>query len=150
MYDAWCAGSRTIVFENEEIARENALKIGAKVLSNRRPPYSIPGGLFDALRDTGGEIEVADNSEMEAACRLFEEYEGIDIHPAAGIALAGMIKSIKKRCIDPNSVLMLNITGGGEKRVKEEYNMIYHEPDLIIDNSTEQEVIINMAEALFK
>ncbi len=150
MYDAWCAGSRTIVFENEEIARENALKIGAKVLSNRRPPYSIPGGLFDALNDTGGEIEVADNSEMEAACRLFEEYEGIDIHPAAGIALAGMIKSIKKRCIDPNSVLMLNITGGGEKRVKEEYNMIYHEPDLIIDNSTEQEVIINMAEALFK
>lgn len=149
MHIAWEAGSRNIVFKDENLAREDALKIGAKVLSNRRPPYSVPGGLFDALSDTSGYIEIADNSEMESACNLFEQTEGIDINPAAGIALAGMIKSINKGKTDKSGIYMLNVTGGGEKRIKSEKEMIYHLPDLIIDNSTPDDVVINMARSLF-
>lgn len=150
MYDAWEKRERIITFTDENLARENALKIGAKVLSNRKPPYSIPGGLFDALQDTGGSIEIANNYEMEAACKLFEDTEGNDINPAAGIALAGMIKSIKKESIDKNGIFMLNITGGGEKRIKKEHVMISHKPDLIVDNSWDKERIIAAIEDLFK
>ncbi len=149
MYDAWKIGSRDLIQTDENDARERALLIGAKVLSNRRPPYAIPGGLFDALKDTNGDIEIADNGEMEMACALFEKHEGIDIHPAAGIALAGMIKSINSGKVEREKVLMLNITGGGEKRFKSENKVFYLKPSLVIDNNLETAFIIKSVESLF-
>jgi cysteate synthase len=150
MYDSWKKGSREIVFENEDSARNNALRIDAKVLSNRRPPYGVPGGLFDALSDTGGDIEAVTNQELKSACELFEKLEGIDIHPASGVALAGMVKSIEKHSIDPGSIIMLNITGGGERMYKSVNKLYYKEPDLVIGNDKETSYIIKMAESLFK
>ncbi|OFY45057.1 MAG: cysteate synthase [Bacteroidetes bacterium GWF2_40_14] len=149
MYDAWKIGSRDLIQTDENDARERALLIGAKVLSNRRPPYAIPGGLYDALKDSDGDIEIADNGEMEMACALFEKHEGIDIHPAAGIALAGMIKSINSGKVEREKVLMLNITGGGEKRFKSENKVFYLKPNLVIDNNLETEFIIKSVESLF-
>lgn len=149
MYDSWKAGRREIIFKDENEARENALKIEAKVLSNRRPPYSVPGGLFDALSDSSGDIETVTNSELKAACRLFEIEEGIDIHPAAGVALAGMIKSIESGKVDKESILMLNITGGGEMRLKSEINPRYMKPNLIMSNSNDIITIVKKAESLF-
>lgn len=149
IYDAWKAGSRDLLIIDENESREMALQIGAKVLANRKPPYSVPGGLFDALTDTNGDIEIADNGEMEMACALFEKCEGIDIHPAAGIALAGMIKSINSGKADREKILMLNITGGGEKRFKAENKVFYLKPNLIIDNDTEPDKVINLVESLY-
>jgi len=149
IYDAWKVGSRDLLQTDENESREMALQIGAKVLANRRPPYSIPGGLFDALTDTQGDIEIADNGEMEMACALFEKCEEIDIHPAAGIALAGMIKSINSGKVDREKILMLNITGGGEKRFKAENKVFYLKPNLLIDNETETDEIIKRVESLY-
>lgn len=149
MYDAWKAHSRALLPADDVIEREKALVIKAKVLSNRRPPYSVPGGLFDALSDTGGDIEIVDNIELEAACRFFEEVEGIDIHPAAGVALAGMMKSINSGKAGRDSLLMLNITGGGEKRFKSENQVHFLNPSLIINNNTELSTITSSAESLF-
>jgi cysteate synthase len=149
MYDAWRAASREIVFPDEDIARENALKITAKVLSNRRPPYSVPGGLYDALKDTSGDIESVTNSELNIACEMFEKLEGIDIHPAAGVALAGMIKFLDSRKADRDAVLMLNITGGGERLLKSEINPFYLKPDLVLSNKLADDAIIKQAELLF-
>ena len=149
MYDAWSAASREITYLSDDEARENALKIAAKVLSNRKPPYGVPGGLFDALTDTGGNIEKATNQEMDAALALFEECEGIDIHPAAGIALAGMIKSLESGKANRDSLLMLNITGGGEKRFKHDFNPVSLKPHKIISNHSELSDIIKEAELLF-
>lgn len=149
MYDAWRAGSRALLPFDDNLEREKALKIKAKVLSNRRPPYSIPGGLYDALKDTGGDIEIVDNMELEAACRTFEEIEGIDIHPAAGVALAGMMKSIESGKAGKDSLLMLNITGGGEKRFKKENRIHFLKPSLILNNDRDLKEIIRSAESLF-
>ena len=149
MYDAWMAASRDITYINEDDARENALKIAAKVLSNRRPPYGVPGGLFDAISDTGGSIEKATNSEMESSLSLFEECEGIDIHPAAGVALAGMIKSLESGKALKDSLLMLNITGGGEKRFKNDFNLVSLKPHKVLSNNSELSEIVKEAEILF-
>ncbi|MFA6334320.1 MAG: cysteate synthase [Bacteroidales bacterium] len=149
MYDAWKAGSRDLLETDENESRERALQIGAKVLSNRRPPYSVPGGLFDALVDTGGDIEIADNGEMERACALFEACEGIDIHPAAGIALAGMIKSVNSGKVDREKNIMLNITGGGEKRFKAENKVYLLKPNMVIDCNLKTETILKKVESLF-
>lgn len=149
MYDAWKAGSRALLPFNDDEARDKALQIKAKVLSNRRPPYSVPGGLFDALTDTNGDIEYANNQESEEACELFRKTEGIDIYHASGIAIAGMIKSINSGKVDKDKVIMLNITGGGEERFKSTHNVALGKPDLIIDNRTDVKEIYTAVEKLF-
>ena len=150
MYDAWKVSSRDLLPADEDESRQKALLIAAKVLSNRRPPYSVPGGLFDALSDTNGDIEIADNGELEKACTLFEQTEGVDIHPAAGIALSGMIKSINSGKVEREKILMLNITGGGEKRFRSENKLYYLKPDAIISSQSDTKEIIKKAEELFK
>lgn len=149
MYDAWKAGSRALLPFNDDEARDKALQIKAKVLSNRRPPYSVPGGLFDALTDTNGDIEYANNQESEEACELFRKTEGIDIYHASGIAIAGMIKSINSGKVDKDKVIMLNVTGGGEERFKSTHNVALGKPDLIIDNRTDVKEIYTAVEKLF-
>ena len=88
MYDAWQAGSRKMLAYEDDKARRDAEIIDAKVLSNRKPPYSLAGGLYDALKATGGDIMVATNAQARKARALFEETEGIDIYSSAGIATA--------------------------------------------------------------
>lgn len=149
IHDSWKANSRDIVFPNEEEARENALKIDAKVLSNRRPPYGVAGGLYDALTDSNGDVEIVTNAQLQDASALFEKLEGVDIHPASGVALAGMIKSINSGKVNRESTIMLNITGGGEKLFKSEFKLHYLKPNLILDNKEDLQHIIKAAESLF-
>lgn len=133
LYDAWKVGSRQLLEMDDDAAREKTTGIIAKVLSNRRPPYSLVGGLFDALTDTQGEVLVANNEEAIMANNLFEQTEGIDLHPAAAIATASLINAVKEKKVDEEDVIMLNITGGGEERFKSDHKLYYLKPSLIFD-----------------
>lgn len=150
MYDAWKANSRALLIADEDKAREDALKITAKVLSNRKPPYGIVGGLYDCLKATDGDIEVVTNEELDNACKLFEEIEGSDIHPAAGVAVCSLIKAVESGKVSKDEVIMLNITGGGEKRFKNEHKCIEVKPHLVIDAATSAEDVCAAVEGLFK
>lgn len=150
MHDAWKARSRDLLPMNQEEARVKALQIDAKVLSNRKPPYSIYGGLFDAMSDATGEIHISDNQAIRNAGELFLEKEGIDIHPAAANALCGLISAIECGQIKRDEVVMLNITGGGEKRFKSEHNIFNLKPNLIISPDEDKETIVRKTEALFR
>ena len=130
---------------DDALARKQVEEIDAKVLSNRKPPYSLVGGLYDALVDTKGDILLADNFEAQSAATMFELLEGIDIHPAAAVAVASLIKVVSEGNIDPEAVIMLNITGGGEKRFKADKHLHYLKPSLIFDiNPNEEEVKQNL------
>ena len=148
MYDAWKAKSRPLLPMNDDEARKKALVIDAKVLSNRRPPYSLRGGLYDALCDAGGDIEAASNDDIKAMQQLFMETEGIDIHPAAAVALQGMLNAFEAGKLQRDAVVMLNITGGGEQRFKREHACHYLKPSLIANASDPG--IVEQIEALFK
>ncbi len=149
MYDAWKVGSRALLEGDDEELRKLALQIDAKVLSNRRPPYSIPGGLYDAIKDSEGDMEVANNSDICRMSELFEKFEGIDIHPAAAIALSSVINSLKSGKIEKKGVVMLNVTGGGEKMFKRDKNLFYAKPHIIFDTASDKEMIVKRTEALF-
>jgi len=62
--DAWKQRSRTPVPRDVEEAKRQIDQIDAKVLSNRTPPYGIAGGLYDALREAGGEVSSVSNNEL--------------------------------------------------------------------------------------
>ncbi len=133
LYDAWKINSRDLLPMQDDIARKQVEEIKAKVLSNRKPPYSIIGGLYDALVDTKGEVLLASNEEAEKAATLFQELEGIDIHPAAAIATASLIKETKENNIDKDAVIMLNITGGGEELFRKDKELYYLKPLIVFD-----------------
>ena len=133
MYDAWKAGSRELLPLDDDLARRQVEEITAKVLSNRKPPYSIIGGLFDALKDSGGDVLSVTNEQAFAAAKLFHETEGIDIHPAAAVATASLIQSVQENKIEKDALIMLNITGGGEEKFKKGRQLHYLKPSVVFN-----------------
>ena len=149
MYDAWRADSRALLPYDADQARKDAAEICAPVLSNRKPPYGLAGGLYDALKDTNGDIFAVSNDEANAAKALFEETEGIDIYHAAAVATASLQQAVEKGTVKPDDVVMLNITGGGEKRFQSEHELSYLKPDHIFKiDFTKEEVERVLAEMM--
>ncbi len=93
------------------------------VLYNRKPPYSVKGGVKEALEETGGEVYGISNQEAGIAQKIFEESEDIDILPAAAVAVAALQKAVRSGAVEKNDLILLNITGGGVSRAKEELDM---------------------------
>ena len=128
MYDAWKADSRALLPYDADQARKDAAEICAPVLSNRKPPYGLAGGLYDALKDTNGDVFAVSNAEANAAKALFEETEGIDIYHAAAVATASLQQAVNQGVVKANDVVMLNITGGGEKRFQASHQLHFLQP----------------------
>ena len=55
IHDAWKANSRAMLPLDDKLARKQVEEIDANVLSNRKPPYAVSGGLYDAMIDAGGD-----------------------------------------------------------------------------------------------
>lgn len=149
MYDAWRADSREMLPYDAKKARRDAELIDAKVLSNRRPPYGLAGGLYDALKATDGDIMVATNAQARRACKLFKEHEGVDIHSASGVALASLIKMVEAGTIDKDACIMLNITGAGEESAKQNRELFYLKPSKVFSLNVDVDEVVTYVESLF-
>ncbi|MBP3425426.1 MAG: cysteate synthase [Rikenellaceae bacterium] len=150
MFDAWRADSREMLPYDDYRARRDAEIIDAKVLSNRRPPYGLAGGLYDALKDTDGEVMVVTNAAARKAGQLFERLEGVDIHPAAAVATASLIKAVESGSVDKSAVVMLNITGGGERCYKSSRREIHTlTPSAVFRIDATEEDVVAAVEKLF-
>ena len=150
MYEAWRQDSRALLPYDAEQARHDAASICAPVLSNRKPPYSLAGGLYDALKDSDGDILAVSNEEAQAAKKLFLETEGRDIYSAAGVALASLIQAVNNKKVKPNDIIMLNITGGGEKEFQEAHQLHYLMPSHVFPIGFTKEEVFEAVEALMK
>jgi cysteate synthase len=149
IHDAWKANSRAMLPLDDELARKQVEEIDAKVLSNRKPPYPIFGGLFDAMKDAGGDVLLATNQQAREAAKIFLETEGNDIHPASSVATATLVAAVKKGTINSDSLVMLNITGGGEEKLKAEKQLHYLKPLLIFDMNPDRQDIQEKVTSLF-
>ncbi len=154
MYDAWRKDSRHMLPYDDNKARRDVEIIDAKVLSNRRPPYGIAGGMYDAIKESGGDILVATNAQARKAAALFEKSEGVDIHPAPAVALASLIHAVKTGMIDTKATVMLNITGGGEKLLQREIEakggeLFYLKPSIVFPLDPDADDVLTRVEALY-
>lgn len=149
MYDAWKAGQRDLLPFDDDEARQKAAMIDAKVLSNRRPPYSLAGGVYDCLCDTHGDVYAVTNAEIRHCAAMFKELEGVDIYSASGAALAGLEQAVKAGAAGRDDVIMLNITGGGEQHFKKDCKVHWLKPSLVISPSEDKDRIVREIEKLF-
>ncbi|WP_305066165.1 cysteate synthase [Methanoculleus sp.] len=131
MVRAWEAERDVIVPERDMPDAETAIaRVYSDVLTNRRPPYGIRGGVYDALSATNGRMYGVTNDEARAAGRLFADLEGIDLDPAAAVCAGSLVQAVERGTIDPDRIVLLNITGGGYERVREDHDCISIEPFL--------------------
>ena len=86
------------------------------IASGLRVPGSLADDLIlDALRASGGAaVAVEDEAIVEAAGRLASQ-EGIDACPEGGAALAGLVRLLDRRAVDPDDRIVLFNTGAGLK-----------------------------------
>ena len=135
IYHSWKLQQRELVKVNREDGKEQIRQIAAPVLSNMNPPYSIQGGVFDVLRETGGDMLVADNEEALRAALLFEEAEGIDIDAAAGVAFASLLKAAREQQVDSRAQILLHITGSGWRARATLGKPVEARPSLVVEAS---------------
>ena len=148
MYDSWKAHSRSLVPITPEESRRKAEVIIGKVLSNRKPPYSIAGGLFDVLEKSNGDMFKVSNDEIVYWVVQYINLEGYDIFPASACAVASLKQALDAGIVKKDETVMLNITGGGLfNATKKGY--VIKEPDLILSPDQPAEEIIMAVDKLF-
>jgi cysteate synthase len=123
MVKAWNAGRKEILPEDLGNASADENAVYADVLTNRKPPYGIRGGVFDAMTDCKGRFLGVSNSEARSAEKLWCSFESVRPDPAASVALASLIKSMEDGSVSQNDKVFLNMTGGGLDRAKEELGL---------------------------
>ena len=148
MYDSWKAHSRSLVPITPEESRRKAEVILGKVLSNRKPPYSIAGGLFDVLEKSNGDMFKVSNDEIVYWVVQYINLEGYDIFPASACAVASLKQALDNGIVKRDETVMLNITGGGLfNATKKGY--VLKKPDLILSPDQPAEEIIMAVDKLF-
>ena len=135
MCDAWAAHARALpaYCDSDAECRRRIGDVAAFVLTNRRPPYGLAGGVYDALAATDGAVHAVTNAEAAAAAALFEEAEGIDVDPAAAVAIAHLCHAVKTGAVAPDDFVVLNVTGGGKRLLLESTAVNYLEPFVTVD-----------------
>jgi cysteate synthase len=138
MLRAWEKNSRTLFPEDLDPALIS--QITTRVLSTRYPAYSVAGGVYDALSSTGGRMYGVRNEAVYAAMETFREAEGVDLVPASGVAVATLAEAVRTGAIGTRDTVLLNITGGGEERLRREKRTYSVVPRYISKAITEKEI----------
>jgi len=115
-------------------ASNNINKVKASMLTNRKPPYSVVGGVYEALIDTNGKTYAVSNKELDYSIKLFYELEGIDIPAEPAVAIGSLIQAIEQKNVNKNDNILLNLTGAGFERIKKDHGMYPLKPTYIAKN----------------
>ena len=148
MYDAWKAGTRTLPDISPEEGRSRSERILATVLSNRKPPYTIAGGLYDVLKESNGDFFIATNNDIFYWLLQFRNKEGYELLPAACVAVAALAQAVKDGAVGKDDYIMLNCTGGGTLGAMSK-GFILKEPDLVLSPDLPAAEVVKAVKALF-
>jgi cysteate synthase len=149
IHHAWEARSPSLDDASADRFRAVAKGVHADELTNSTPPYAVRGGVYDALVESRGDVLTADSGATRAAQAMFEELEGIDIEPAAGVALACLRDAVRTGKVDRASVVLLNVTGGGRARLALRHTLVPADPKLRLARDavrTDRDLVKKIAE----
>jgi cysteate synthase len=148
IYDAWRGRLRQLSNESAESYRGAVADAFADELTNWKPPYGVRGGVYESLVESGGDVMATDNTSVQKAMDMFRWLEGIDIEPAAAVAVACLSDAVVQEKIDQDSVVLLNVTGGGRRRIVMDYPLVQAEPMLRLSRQAllEEDTVRKLAE----
>jgi len=86
------------------------------------------------------------NSLARRAGLLFEKLEGCDLDPAAAVCVGGLIQAVRAGRVASRDLVLLNITGGGERKLAAEGRRLLVNPDVFF--TAEDATVEQIAEKL--
>jgi len=132
--DAWDTGLRELNLDQETLAKEKIAAVTAQVLTNRKPPYSLAGGIFDVLTESKGMAWRAQNSNIYQAAQTFYQTEKMEISAASAVAICGLQKAIQDGAVKPKDKVLLHITGGGPDIQYSNTDSYQAKPQMILES----------------
>lgn len=139
--DAWELRERNLAQISYQQATRDGSAVSAYVLTNRYPSYSIAGGAFDVLTASKGTTWKVNNYQVFHAARMFRETEGIDIGPAAAVAVDALRQAVLSQQVKQEEKVLLHITGGG-KEIQYTKGPVYRvQPSIVVDPGEVDRVI---------
>jgi len=127
---AWNEGVAELHASSEREAHSQISAVSAMVLTNRSPPYSLAGGLRDVLCRSSGSAWAVTNESVFNAARMFYSLEGVDIGPAAAVALDALRQAVSAGAVKSDDYILLHITGGGRELQYSEGRAFHTQPSL--------------------
>ena len=118
IHNAWQRGSRKLT--PEDFPDEDNVEVYSDYLLSETPAYSVVGGVYDVLEATDGETYAVDEDDAIKAGEILEEIEEIDVLTPAKVALASLIQAKEEGKVDEDDCILLNVSGGGVERLKQE------------------------------
>jgi cysteate synthase len=151
IHRSWERRLPEMVPQREGSARRQIQRLYADVLANRKPPYAVRGGIFDAMIDTRGQSYAVGRREAEQARRSFAEHEGIDVTAPAAVAIASLRRARREGLVGRDSLTMVNVTGGGVERFQREHETQVPQADAVVHpQRTHDEQLEDIVRGLFK
>ena len=113
---------------------------------NKGPAYGQVGGVHDILKASNGQTYVVERDDAIAAKTQFESIEGIDIMTPGAVAMASLQQALASGEVNPDACTVLNISGGGVERLKQDYATETVEPWLRVTKADGAAMIIEALE----
>lgn len=117
IHNAWQAGRDHLLPEDFP---KSEVDVYSDYLLNTAPAYGQVGGVHDILEASNGNTHAVEREDAEAAKALVEDIEGIDIMTPGAVATASLQQAIESGDVGVDDCILLNISGGGTERLKEE------------------------------
>ncbi len=144
---AWEKKDTSIASMNERDFKQRIPSCYSSVLTNRLPPYSIAGGIYQICTESKAQVYGITWNEAKDAQALCKQEMGIDICASSAICVASLLAAIKKKTISSQDTILLNITGGGFKELRTALPSEQILPDITID-AVRDLVTTNMQEKI--
>jgi cysteate synthase len=122
------------------------VEVYSDYLMNKGPAYGQVGGVHDILKASNGQTYVVERDDAMAAKTQFESIEGIDIMTPGAVAMASLQQALASGEVNPDACTVLNISGGGVERLKQDYATETVEPWLRVTKAGGADMIIEALE----
>ncbi|MDB4758427.1 cysteate synthase [Candidatus Poseidoniaceae archaeon] len=143
IHNAWQAKRDHLIAEDYP---PHDVEVYSDYLMNKGPAYGQVGGVHDILKASNGQTYVVERDDAVAAKTQFESIEGIDIMTPGAVAMASLQQALASGEVDPDACTVLNISGGGVERLKQDHATETVEPWLRMTKADGAAMIIEALE----
>ena len=112
-------------------------------LLNKGPAYGQVGAVHDILAASNGQTYIVEREDAVQARKMIESIEGIDIMTPGAVAAASLLQAVKAGEVDKDDCILLNISGGGTQRLKQDLKTRTIEPWLRVQKATAVSAILD-------
>jgi cysteate synthase len=133
IHNAWQAGRDHLVPEDYP---SKEVEVYSDYLLNKGPAYGQVGAVHDILKASNGQTHIVEREAAMRAREMIESIEGIDIMTPGAVAAASLLQAVEAGEVDKDDCILLNISGAGVARLKEDISTRVVKPWLSVKKAT--------------